>query len=187
MAFTIPLSKPAKKLASVFPTSSLFGIQTLSSVVGILLINFIFTVIALGTLFGQSWFHCRTWDYTESGIGNILIIGDNYESETLFLVTGFQYIISAAVYTFGNKFRLPWYTNYWFVFFATLWTTLHFVSTLVPSRLSCLWRVNCTNEVSIAVYFQYSITIVNLEYSRLILTVHYITPFSSFFFPFVII
>lgn len=153
MAFTIPLSKPAKKLASAFPTSTLFGVKTVSSVLGVLVINFLFTVIALATLFGQNWFKCRTWEYTDSDIANLLIIGDNYESETLFLVTGFQYIISAVVFTFGFKFRMPWFKNYFFVAFALLWTTLHWFATLLPSSESCIWRVNCSNEVSVIKYF----------------------------------
>ena len=146
MAFTIPLSKPSTKLAETFPTSSLFGVHTMSSFIGVLVINFGFTCLALAVLFGQDWFACREWSYTDSDIGNILIIGDNYESETLFLITGFQYIISAVAFSFGFKYRAAWYRNVWFLSFALIWTVLHFVAALVPSSESCIWRINCSNE-----------------------------------------
>lgn len=74
------------------------------------------------------------------------MIGDNYEAETLFLVTGFQYISSAMAYNFGYEFRQGWFRNYVFVFFATFFALLHFYVTLTETHVSCIFRVNCINE-----------------------------------------
>lgn len=45
MAFTLPLAKPADRLAHTRPTSSILGWQTLSSALGVLSLNFVFTVL----------------------------------------------------------------------------------------------------------------------------------------------
>ena len=79
-------------------------------------------------------------------MSNVNVIGDNYEAETLFLVTGYQYISSAMAYNFGYEFRQAWWRNYPFVAFAICYTSLHFYATLTVSQLSCVWRVNCINE-----------------------------------------
>ena len=147
MAFTLPLAKPAKVLAPKRPTSSLFGWQTLSSYLGVLFLNLIFLIVALDLLFRQDWFQCRMWGSTD--VANILIISDNYETETLFIITGFQYIISACVFNFGFTHRAMWIKNYAFIILVTGFIIVHIYITLVPGYLSCFWRVNCDNEVSL--------------------------------------
>jgi len=59
MAFTLPLSKAQKILSPTRPTSSLLGPHTLASVLGVLILNFTFTCIALAVLNGQPWYDCR--------------------------------------------------------------------------------------------------------------------------------
>jgi hypothetical protein len=103
-------------------------------------------MMALIALNQQDWYPCRKWDSTD--VSQITVIGDNYESSTLFIVGGAQYISSAIALNFGYTFRAPWYTNYFLVFFATLFMTVQIVITLYPSEFSCIWRVNCDNSVS---------------------------------------
>jgi hypothetical protein len=74
---------------------------------------------------------------------------DNYEASVIFLVGGYQYIASAIVMNFGYTFRQPWYRNFVFVFLVLTWTILMLVVALHESTLSCLFRVNCENEVSV--------------------------------------
>lgn len=144
LAFSLPLSRPSKTLPPTRPTASILGPQTLASTLGVLALNFIFTVIALATLWHQPFFQCRKWDSTD--VSNVLVIGDNYESEVLFLVTGYQYISSAMTYNFGYEFRQAWIFNYLFVFFVAVYTFIQFYITMVPSKLSCFFRVNCENK-----------------------------------------
>lgn len=73
LAFTLPLARPANKLAVSRPTASILGPQTLMSALGVLTINFIFAVIALALLFHQDWFQCRKWD--DNDVSNVLVIG----------------------------------------------------------------------------------------------------------------
>lgn len=107
--------------------------------------NVMFIAVALKTLFNQDWFQCRMWDQAASFSGEIL--GDNFETSVLFIVGGFQLIITAIALNFGYTWRAAWYTNYWFVFFSSLFVILQIVMTLYPSKFSCIWRVNCSNEV----------------------------------------
>ena len=145
MAFTLPLAKAAKKLAPERPTSSLLGPHTMSSALGVLFLNLSFTVLALSALFHQDWYQCRKWDSND--VSNVLVIGDNYESSVIFLVTGYQYISSAMTFNFGYNFRAGWFKNRLFVALVCVFTCIHFYITLVPSKLSCVFRVNCSNEV----------------------------------------
>lgn len=144
LAMALPLARAAKTLAPSRPTASILGLQTMASVLGVLSINFIFIVIALSLLWNQDWFQCRKW--SDNDVSNVLVIGDNYESEVLFLVAGYQYVSSAMSFNFGYEFRRGWFRNYVFVFLAAFYTFLQFYITLVPSKLSCIWRVNCENE-----------------------------------------
>jgi predicted P-type ATPase len=144
MAFVLPLSQAQDKLSASRPTSSLLGPHTMASACGVLFINYFFTVLALAALFNQDWFQCRQW--VNSDVSNLNVIGDNYEAQTLFIITGYQYISSAMAYNFGYEFRQSWFQNRWFVILATTFTAIHFFVTLVPTKLSCLWRVNCENE-----------------------------------------
>jgi hypothetical protein len=91
----------------------------------------------------HSAFACLQWEGDD--LSNLLVIGDNYESEVLFLITGFQFISAGIVYNFGYEFRRVWIRNYVLVFFVTAYTTIHFYITLVPGKLSCVFHVNCEN------------------------------------------
>lgn len=144
MAYTLPLSRAAKKLAQTRPTASVLGPQTVSSVVGVFFFHLIFTVVALFLLFNTDWFPCRKW--TSTDVSNVSSIGDNYEAQVIWLVTGYQYISSAFAYSYSYEFRQAWFRNYIFVLLAFGFTAIHFYITLVPGKLSCLVRVNCENE-----------------------------------------
>jgi magnesium-transporting ATPase (P-type) len=98
IAFSLPNSKAASSLAPSRPTSSLLGLYTLASALGVLALHFLFT-----TLFHQDWFQCREWD--RSDVSDVLVIDDNCEAQTLFLVTSCQYISTAMAYNFGYEWR----------------------------------------------------------------------------------
>ena len=69
LAFTLPLARPAARLSPSRPTASILGLHTMSSFLGILLINFIFTVISMFVLFAQDWYQCRKWD--DNDVSNV--------------------------------------------------------------------------------------------------------------------
>eukprot|EP00804_Cyclotella_cryptica_P002461 CCRYP_019179-RA/>CCRYP_019179-RA protein AED:0.07 eAED:0.07 QI:2354/1/1/1/0.93/0.75/16/397/909 len=144
MAFSLPLSKAAKTLSPKRPTASILGPHTLSSACGVLSINFLFLVIALALLWKQDWFQCRMWGSND--VSNVTVLGDNYETSVIFLVTGYQYISSAAAFNFGYTYRAGWFKNYVFVFFFSVWTAFQFTATMSANKFSCIWRANCDND-----------------------------------------
>ena len=107
-------------------------------------IHFIFTVIALATLFHQDWFQCRKWNGED--ISNVLVIGDNYESEAIFLITGYQYVSSALTFSFGYEWRMAFYLNCVFVILFLIYTFFQRLITVRDDRFSCIWHVNCVND-----------------------------------------
>jgi hypothetical protein len=149
MSFTLPLAKAAKYLSKLRPTASILGPNTMWSACGTLAINFVFLVIALAALFAQDWFQCRKW--SSSDVSVVTVIGDNYESSVIFIVSGYQYISSAAAFNFGYSFRQNWFRNYVFVFLFLLFTAMQFSMTLTASHFSCIWRVNCDNDHAVRI------------------------------------
>jgi len=146
LAFSLPLATPSKKLAPSRPTSSLFGWQTLSSYLGVLAFNVLFVAIALNFLFRQEWFLCRSKD--SNTVEDVYQYPDNYETEVIFIVSGFQIIISAMVFNFGYAHRAMWIKNSFFVVASLVFVFIHLYIIMVPGYLSCVFRVNCDNEVS---------------------------------------
>lgn len=144
LAFALPLARAATKLSPSRPVSSLLGLHTVASAGGVLMIQFLFFVGALFLLFSQSWYMCRRWKSQD--VSQIDQIGDNYESEVIWLVSGYQYISSAMAFNYGFEFRQGWFRNYVFVGLVVVFTATHVVAILVPSRLSCIFRVNCDNS-----------------------------------------
>jgi cation-transporting ATPase 13A3/4/5 len=144
LGFTLPLSGAADRLAPSRPTASLLGPHTMASSLGVLFLHYLFTILSLITLQGLAWFQCRRWNGDD--ISNVLTIGDNFEAETLFLVVGFQFFASAMAFNFGYEFRSSWTRNTWLLVVLAIFMTLQLVITFVPSKLSCLFRVNCNND-----------------------------------------
>ena len=144
MSFSLPLAQAAKRLAPTRPTSSVLGPLTMSSVVGILFINVSFAFISLAALNNQDWYQCRQWENED--VSNLVVIGDNYEAQTLFLVLGYQMISTAMAYNFGYEFRAGWLRNKVLVGLVCFFTLIHVYVILVPGKLSCIWRVNCETD-----------------------------------------
>ncbi|CAB9523325.1 Probable cation-transporting ATPase 13A4 [Seminavis robusta] len=142
---TLPLSKPAPKLSKAQPTSSILSLQTVGGVVGVIAMNYIYTLIAFAVLYSEDWYQCRKWE-SDIQAGSILSASDNYETSVLFLMVGIQLMAAAASLNFGYEYRQAWWRNYVFAALAIGFITIHTVITLHPGNLSCLWRINCDNE-----------------------------------------
>jgi magnesium-transporting ATPase (P-type) len=142
--FSLPLSKAANRLSVRKPTTSLLSAETVSSVAGTIVVDFVFIVCAYVCLWNQDWFACRKWSREFSGFGGL----DTYESTVLFLMIAFQTSAIPIILNFGYTFRQKWFKNWLLVFLCVMWISCVFIMTLLPSRFSCFFRMNCTNEVS---------------------------------------
>lgn len=143
LALSLAMSKPLNKLSKFRPSSSLLGHTVVLSIVGLVIVNAAFMIMSLGILNMQDWYQCRKFGGTDISEE---ILWDNYEAVTLFLVGGAQYISTAMALNFGFKHRMPWVFNWTFVVISCLFMTLQVIITFYPSRLSCMFRVNCENE-----------------------------------------
>ncbi|CAB9505716.1 Probable cation-transporting ATPase 13A4 [Seminavis robusta] len=144
-ALAIPLAKPASKLSKARPTASLLSLQTVGGIIGMIAINFIFTIIAFQVLYHEEWYQCRIGG---AGLeaGNVFAASDNYKVTVLFLMVGIQLMAAAASLNFGYEYRQAWWRNYVFAALVIGYITIHIVITLHPGNLSCLWRINCDND-----------------------------------------
>jgi hypothetical protein len=68
---------------------------------------------------------------------------------TIALIVEYRLQIAAMAYNFGYEFRRAWIRNYVLVSLVSVYTVIQFYITLVPSRLSCVFHVNCVNEQSV--------------------------------------
>lgn len=144
-SFSLATVTPAKVLSKRRPTGSPLDIITMTACIGIFAIHCSFLWIAMATLKAQPWYQCRQWDISASKIGNLADIGDNYETSTIFMITGAQMLHSAAAFNFGGKHRAMWIQNWRLVGFLLIFYLLHLIVLFYPSHLSCVYRINCDN------------------------------------------
>lgn len=143
---TLPLALPAQALSKSRPASSIASTQTAASIIGMILINFVFTGIAFWVLLSQDWFQCRKWNADAIAADNVLAVSDNYEVSVVFLMVCSQILGAAISMNFGYEFRRSWCRNYVFVAFVLGFSFLLSYIVFVPGKLSCFWRINCTND-----------------------------------------
>jgi len=145
-SFSLATVTPAKKLSQKRPTASPLDYITMTSCIGMFAIHCLYLLIAMSLLKAEPWYWCRMWDIAAAKIGNIAAIGDNYESEVIWLVTGAQMLHSAAAFNFGGKHRAYWIENWRLAIFLTFYYIWHFVVLFTASTASCIYRVNCDND-----------------------------------------
>mmetsp|Transcript_136068 Transcript_136068/g.322478 ORF Transcript_136068/g.322478 Transcript_136068/m.322478 type:complete len:1389 (+) Transcript_136068:42-4208(+) len=109
LSWAMSLARPAPVLATSRPTSSLFSGFTVLSVVGMLGLNALFLEVNWNIITSDE-------EYVPFPVHKVRItqwwkLNRNWEITTLFFTYTFQLFWSAVVYSFGDVFRLPWYTN----------------------------------------------------------------------------
>ena len=135
------------------PPSSLLGSYTLGSCIGIAVMHALSILAALLMLRGEDWYQCRAWDKDSSDLRAQNNIVDNYESSVVFLVSGFQYLISAMICNLGYKHRAPWYKNFLLVFVLCVYTLQHMWILFIPGTWSCQFRVNCEESFNDSFFY----------------------------------
>ncbi|KAJ1674387.1 hypothetical protein EV182_003377 [Spiromyces aspiralis] len=144
MTLTLSMARPARRLAPSRPTAKLLGSQTLASLVGQVIINFVFLVGMMGILFRQSWYRCHEFDSRDIDLAKWQLLGDNYEAEVIEVLMLFQMVNAAGTFNFGHLYRQSWWRNYAFIIIFCLYLALVSAMGLTnPNRLNCLFRINC--------------------------------------------
>lgn len=98
---------PFEKLHPKRPTANLVSKKVLASIIGQILIT---SAIQFWVFF---WVRAQSWytpppdpDPVEDKLESL-----NFENTTLFLISSFQYILVAAVFSIGPPYRRPMWTN----------------------------------------------------------------------------
>eukprot|EP01017_Pseudomicrothorax_dubius_P041257 TRINITY_DN6576_c0_g1_i4.p1 TRINITY_DN6576_c0_g1~~TRINITY_DN6576_c0_g1_i4.p1 ORF type:complete len:1003 (+),score=223.32 TRINITY_DN6576_c0_g1_i4:478-3486(+) len=113
---------PHSTLAKDQPTSSLFSVSVMSSVIGHVILVAIFQVLALWALFQQSWYvSCEELNPESLNVDNAVPC---YENATLFLFSNFQYLGCLFVFNTSKPFRKPFYTNFLFTILSFIMVSL---------------------------------------------------------------
>ncbi|KAI8077803.1 P-type ATPase-like protein [Halteromyces radiatus] len=104
------------------PTASLVSKKVLTSLIGHIMINSGFQLFAYWLVHQQSWYTAPEFDPNGQNISC-------YENTVLFLVSSYQYILVAVVFSVGPPYRQP------------LWTNGRFMITLVFLVTFTTWSV----------------------------------------------
>ncbi|KAK9708552.1 hypothetical protein K7432_009565 [Basidiobolus ranarum] len=151
LSWAISQSKPAKRLANSRPTARILGPETLSSVLGLIVINHLFVIGAYSFLRKQPFYLCNEFDSSTVDYAKWWLLGDNYEAEVSALVALFQFVNSAFIFNLGYKFRARWYRNYALIFlWAAFVVIVSYVELADPNRFGCIFRFNCGDPDRIA-------------------------------------
>lgn len=115
------------------PTASLVSKKVLTSLIGQIIINSGFQFIAYWAVHQQSWYVAPVFDPDGE---NIMC----YENTVLFLVSSYQYILVAVVFSVGPPYRKPLWTNDRLVltFAALIGLTTYFVLFSPPSVMDIM-------------------------------------------------
>ncbi|KAI6026280.1 hypothetical protein BKA83DRAFT_4241204 [Pisolithus microcarpus] len=129
IAVSMGRTLPYPRIYPKRPTASLISKKVLISLVGQILIT---SAVQFWTFF---WVRRQEW-YKPPHVGNASgggthLSATNYENTVLFLVSCFQYILAAAVFSIGPPYRRPMWTNSWLMAFVV---GLSLLSTLLVFR-----------------------------------------------------
>ncbi|KAI9277641.1 hypothetical protein BY458DRAFT_585318 [Sporodiniella umbellata] len=144
MTIAITQALPAKKLSPCRPTAKPLGAYTLSSLLGVIFINFWFLVCSIVWLFQQDWFICNQFDSSAIDSAKWWLLADNFEAEVISIVIIFQFFNSGAIVNFGSQFRQSWWRNYTLVFvWCAFFISTTYITLADPNPYSCIFRINC--------------------------------------------
>jgi len=112
------------------PTASLVSKKVLTSIIGQILITSSFQLWAFTWIRSQDWYNPPAPpDNTPRGQLNAV----NFENSALFLMSCFQYILVAAVFSIGPPFRKAMSSNGWLMLSFSVLTLLNLIILLAPT------------------------------------------------------
>jgi len=124
MCATMALSSTYHHLTKYKPTGRLISVQILTSVLGQSVIQAVFQIIIFVQLQKQPWYV-----QFKDGFGNQRA---NYENTTIYLVSLYQYLITALAFMVGKPFRESFYKNFYFTLSVVILFALNVLMTFNP-------------------------------------------------------
>lgn len=142
LSMTMAWTHASSKLASRLPLRRLVGVPVIMSLVGQILIQVIFVVLAVGMLMWASFYIPYHADTTKDRYDPDALRG--YENTVVFLVSIFQYITTSAVLAMGRPWRKHIFTNVMYTTILVTLTSLSIILLLAPQ-----WIYVISNWLSI--------------------------------------
>uniref|UniRef100_A0A0W0FH30 Cation-transporting ATPase n=1 Tax=Moniliophthora roreri TaxID=221103 RepID=A0A0W0FH30_MONRR len=109
IAVTMGRTLPFPRIHTKRPTASLVSKKVLASIIGQIILTSLVQSWAYLWVRDQEWYEPPP--SPDPGEGSNQLKSRNYENSVLFLVSCFQYILVAAIFSIGPPYRKPMYTN----------------------------------------------------------------------------
>ncbi|KAF9519133.1 hypothetical protein BS47DRAFT_1375107 [Hydnum rufescens UP504] len=131
VAVTMGRTLPYNRIHPQPPTASLVSPQVLSSIIGQIILTSAFQFWAFFWARSQPWY---LPPHPASGSDGLDAM--NYENTVLFLISSFQYIFVAAVFSIGPPYRLPLWTNVLLMLCIVVLTAFSALVLLAPPTIA---------------------------------------------------
>jgi len=144
LSATMAMSDAYQHLTKFRPTGRLVSVEILSSVIGQGFIQIIFQIVTYVLLKSQGWYdpkQCEDDFSTQNAC---------FENTSLYILTTYQYWMTAFVFIVGKPFRQPFYTNFWF----TLSLIVLLISNILVNFNPFKWRFIDTEVTDNLVEFE---------------------------------
>ncbi|KAL0956491.1 hypothetical protein HGRIS_002636 [Hohenbuehelia grisea] len=131
VAVTMGRTLPYPRIHYKRPTANLVSKKVLASIIGQIVITSAFQFWAFFWVRRQEWYRPPP---KEHEVGDGKLESTNYENSALFLVSCFQYILVAAVFSIGPPYRKSMVTNGWLMASLAVLTLFNVLVLLSPPQ-----------------------------------------------------
>ncbi|EJD02982.1 Ca-transporting ATPase [Fomitiporia mediterranea MF3/22] len=132
IAVTMGRTLPYPQIHPKRPTASLVSKKVLTSIIGQIIITSAVQIWTFIWVKSQSWYTPPVKSQPTPGHDKLQAL--NYENTVLFLVSCFQYILVAAVFSIGPPYRKPMWTNGLFMLAMSVIALINVWLTLYPPQ-----------------------------------------------------
>ena len=144
ISWALTMATPAQELSRFRPTARLLGIETILSVLGQIIINIFFMILAVVALYKQKFFVCNEFDGSFVDLRKWWELADNFEGALIGFMLIFQIINAACAFNIGNRYRAGFWKNKVFITIYVLAASLLSVLLLTsPNPIGCMFHINC--------------------------------------------
>jgi len=132
IAVTMGRTLPYPRIYPKRPTASLVSKKVLSSIIGQIILTSAVQIWAYSWVRKQDWYTPPPSPDTKEGSNQLE--STNFENSVLFLISCFQYILVAGVFSIGPPYRKPMWTNVFLVLSLTVLTAFNLLVLLLPPQ-----------------------------------------------------
>lgn len=130
VAVTMGRTLPYPQIHPKRPTASLVSKKVLASIIGQIFITSAAQVCVFIWVRAQDWYVPSRPSEADADDGKL--DANNYENSVLFLVSCFQYILVAGVFSIGRPYRKPMWTNGWLMTSLVVLTVFNILVLISP-------------------------------------------------------